>query len=55
MEYGSPGGVSPTMMLPTVTEILHRGHAVTRDTFIADLGVTGRGPRPRMPRDPAPR
>ena len=45
MEYGWPGGVSPTMTLPTVTEILHRREATTRDTFIADLGRTGPGPR----------
>ena len=48
VEYGAPGGVSPTMTLPTVTEILHRREATTRDTFIADLRratIAGPGPR----------
>ena len=44
-EYAVPGGVSPTMRLPTVTEILRRGEATTRDTFIADLRGAGPGPR----------
>jgi hypothetical protein len=36
------------MTLPTVTEILHRSHAVTRDDFIADLGrPVAAGPVPR--------
>ena len=46
-EYAAPGGVSPTMTLPTVTEIRRRPEATTRDTFIADLfRPAGRGPRP---------
>ena len=39
------GGVSPTMMLPTVTEILQRPEHGTRDTFINGLPRTGPGPR----------
>jgi hypothetical protein len=36
------------MVLPTVTEILNRRAATTRDTFIADLGrAAGPGPRRR--------
>jgi hypothetical protein len=47
MEYAAPGGVSPTMTLPTVTEILRRPEATTRDTFVVDLVRPGRrGPRP---------
>ena len=46
VEYAAPGGVSPTMTLPTVTEILRRPEATTRDTFIADLSAGRRGPRP---------
>ena len=47
MEYGSPGGVSLTMTLPTVTEILRRPEPTTRDTFVVDLVRQGpRGPRP---------
>ena len=45
MEYTALGGVSPAMTLPTVTEILHRREATTRDTFIADLRPAGPGPR----------
>ena len=46
-EYAAPGGVSPTMTLPTVTEILRRPEATTRDTFVVDLARQGRrGPRP---------
>jgi hypothetical protein len=37
------------MTLPTVTEILHRREATTRDTFIEDLAAPG--PRPRTLRD----
>jgi hypothetical protein len=39
-EYEPPGGVNrirATMTLPTVTEIVRRPEAVTRDTFVADL------------------
>ena len=36
--------VETTMTLPTVTEIVRRPEAVTRDTFVADL------PAPRRPR-----
>ena len=48
MEYAAPGGVSPTMTLPTVTEIRRRPEATTLDTFIADLRrpmLAGPGPR----------
>ncbi len=45
MEYAAPGGVSPTMTLPTVTEILKRPEYGTRDTFITGLPRTGPGPR----------
>ena len=57
MEYGAPGGVSPTMTLPTVTEISAVPRPPTRDTFVADLSaaarapahaVTGPGPRRRL-------
>jgi hypothetical protein len=34
------------MILPTVTEILHRREPTTRDTFIAGLG-DGARPRPK--------
>ena len=51
MEYGAPRGVSLSMTLPTVTEILHRREATTRDTFIEDLAGAGHGPRPRTARD----
>jgi hypothetical protein len=44
MEYAASGGVSPTMTLPTVIEILRRPEPTTRDTFVLDLAR--RGPRP---------
>jgi hypothetical protein len=43
-EYGPPAGVNPKQMtLPTVTEIIRRPEATTRDTFVADLSPV---PRP---------
>jgi hypothetical protein len=45
LEYVGRDGVSPSMTLPTVTEIVQRPEHGTRDPFIASLPRTGPVPR----------